>query len=131
MQVAAIEKSVDDFLNVRPPKTKFRRKLIVVDPDEFFEIILDTAIPSGGFRIARTVNFWSIVHDHHSIGEQKANGKQKRFFDWIFVSIMDKRLFEIARPKRFGEEIEGRDIAHGGRFLHCRWSLFMIDGCGR
>ena len=137
LEIATIEKPENHFLNVGSPKTKFRRKSIIVDPAEFLEIVLDTAIPSGSFRIARTVDgplagflglraiyperlrgadCWSIVHGLYNIGEQKANGKQKRFSDWIYVSIMDKRFFESARPRRFGEEIEGRDIAHGGRF---------------
>jgi hypothetical protein len=35
------------------------------------EVVWPAAIPSGGFRIARMVNFWSIVHGLYSIGEQK------------------------------------------------------------
>ena len=62
IRAGTIEKTVDDLLELRPPKPEFRGESFVVDTDEFLEIILDTAIPTRGLWITRTINCWSIVH---------------------------------------------------------------------
>lgn len=56
VQIPTIEESVDDFLNVSPPKTESFGKQLVVNPDELIEKILDTTIPTRGLRVSRSIN---------------------------------------------------------------------------
>lgn len=46
VKVPAIEKPMNDLLNMRSPESEFRGEPFVVDADKFLEIILDTAIPT-------------------------------------------------------------------------------------
>ncbi|MFZ2957059.1 MAG: hypothetical protein WA705_09235 [Candidatus Ozemobacteraceae bacterium] len=56
VQIPTIEKSVDDFFNVRTPETEFFGKLFVVNPDEFLEEILGTTIPARGLWVSRSID---------------------------------------------------------------------------
>ena len=89
IRAGTIEKTVDDLLDMRPPEPEFRGESFVEDKDEFLEIILDTAIPTRGLWITRTINCWSVVHGSENIGEQKVNGKRKCFFGWMDMLAMD------------------------------------------
>ena len=43
IQAGTIEKPMDDFLDVRLPKSEFGSKPFIIDADEFLEIVLNTA----------------------------------------------------------------------------------------
>lgn len=51
MEIPAVQKTVDDLFNVRTPETELLGKAIVVNPDEFFKIFFDTAVPSRPFGL--------------------------------------------------------------------------------
>jgi len=62
MEISAVEKTVDDLFDVRPPEAELLGEAIVVNPDEFFKVVFDTTIPARRFRIAWSIDGWSAVH---------------------------------------------------------------------
>ena len=66
------------FLDVRLPKSEFGGKPFVIDADEFLEIAL-TAIPTRGFRIAWTIDCWSVVHGLDKDRRTKGKNQAKLF----------------------------------------------------
>ena len=62
MEISAVEKSVDDLFNMRTPEAELLGKAIVVNPDELFKIVFDTAIPARSLRIAWSIDGWRAVH---------------------------------------------------------------------
>ena len=79
VKIPTIEKPMDDFLDVRLPKSEFGSKPFVIDADEFLEIVLNTAIPTRGFRIAWTIDCWSVVHGLDNDRRTKGKNQAKLF----------------------------------------------------
>jgi hypothetical protein len=56
MEIATFQILFHDFLDDRPPEAKFFLVSLVVDPDEFFQVVLDHGIQGRIPGVSRMVN---------------------------------------------------------------------------
>jgi hypothetical protein len=63
VQIAAVEVTVNDILQIGPPEPVLPGEILVIDPDKGFKIILYTAVIIGQLGIPRAIGSDRKGHD--------------------------------------------------------------------
>jgi len=63
VQITAIEITIDHLLDIRPPESILPGKMLVIDPDKSFKIILYAAVVIRILRISWSINGGRNGHD--------------------------------------------------------------------